>query len=90
MPNAARATVSNAANTTTTTRIDSPDYKPSRLGYSLTFAGASPVIGTLRRFALAGMGMDSVSSFAPAAIHVAIDKAVQFRFAHRGPHDALI
>jgi ammonium transporter, Amt family len=35
------------------------------LGYSLTFAGASPVIGTLRRFALAGMGMDSVSSFAP-------------------------
>ncbi len=35
------------------------------VGYSLTFVGASPVIGTLRRFALAGMGMDSVSSFAP-------------------------
>jgi Amt family ammonium transporter len=35
------------------------------LGYSLTFAGGSPVLGTLRRFALAGMGMDSVSTFAP-------------------------
>jgi ammonium transporter, Amt family len=35
------------------------------LGYSLTFVGDSPVLGTLRRFALAGMGMDSVSTFAP-------------------------
>jgi ammonium transporter, Amt family len=35
------------------------------LGYSLAFVGDSPVLGTLRRFALAGMGMDSVSSFAP-------------------------
>jgi ammonium transporter, Amt family len=35
------------------------------LGYTLTFAGDAPVLGTLRRFALAGMGMDSVSTFAP-------------------------
>jgi ammonium transporter, Amt family len=35
------------------------------LGYTLTFAGNAPVLGTLRRFALAGMGMDSVSAFAP-------------------------
>jgi Amt family ammonium transporter len=35
------------------------------IGYSLTFAGDGPVLGTLRRVALYGMGMDSVSPLAP-------------------------
>jgi ammonium transporter, Amt family len=35
------------------------------IGYSLTFAGNGPVLGTLRRVALYGMGMDSVSALAP-------------------------
>jgi ammonium transporter, Amt family len=35
------------------------------IGYSLTFAGDGPVLGTLRRVALYGMGMDSVSALAP-------------------------
>jgi Amt family ammonium transporter len=33
-------------------------------GYSLTFVGDSPVIGTLERFMLNGMGMDSISPLA--------------------------
>jgi ammonium transporter, Amt family len=35
------------------------------LGYTLSFVGDGPVLGSLGRFALAGMGMDSVSTFAP-------------------------
>jgi Amt family ammonium transporter len=35
------------------------------IGYSLTFAGDGPVLGTLRRVALYGMGMGSVSALAP-------------------------
>jgi Amt family ammonium transporter len=35
------------------------------IGYSLTFAGDGPVLGSLRRIALYGMGMDSVSALAP-------------------------
>ncbi len=35
------------------------------IGYSLTFSGDGPVLGTLRRVALYGMGMDSVSTLAP-------------------------
>src|SRR5579884_3189416 len=35
------------------------------IGYSLTFAGDGPVLGTLHRVALYGMGMDSVSALAP-------------------------
>ncbi|MGH6674257.1 MAG: ammonium transporter [Xanthobacteraceae bacterium] len=35
------------------------------IGYSLTFAGAGPVLGTLGRVALRGIGMDTVTPFAP-------------------------
>jgi len=35
------------------------------IGYSLTFAGDGPVLGSLRRIALYGMGTDSVSALAP-------------------------
>jgi hypothetical protein len=36
-------------------------------------------------------GKEGLNGLAPATIHVAIDKAVQFRFAHRrSGHDALI
>src|SRR5215470_8670903 len=34
------------------------------VGYSLTFVGDAPLIGTLERFALRGMGMDAVSPLA--------------------------
>jgi ammonium transporter, Amt family len=35
------------------------------IGYSLTFTGAGPVIGTLERVMLRDIGMDTVSPFAP-------------------------
>jgi ammonium transporter, Amt family len=35
------------------------------IGYSLTFAGGAPLIGTLNRVMLRGMGMESISPFAP-------------------------
>jgi Amt family ammonium transporter len=35
------------------------------LGYTLTFGGDAPMIGSLQRFLLVGMGMNSVSAFAP-------------------------
>jgi Amt family ammonium transporter len=34
------------------------------IGYSLTFTGEGPVIGTFERFMLNGMGMDAISPFA--------------------------
>jgi Amt family ammonium transporter len=35
------------------------------VGYSLTFTGAGPIIGTLNRVMLGGIGMDTVSPLAP-------------------------